>query len=100
MSLELMSLLHVLLNKARREGLMAIESDIEEPQNSAIFQAYPTLLKNPPLWGFISDYMLAIIGGNLGPHELEPIMDREIGPFLPEANVPARAVSSFAVALP
>lgn len=100
MSLELMSLLHVLLNKARREGLMAIESDIEEPQNSAIFQAYPTLLKDPLLVGFISDYMRVIISGNLSPHEVEAIMDQEIETFLLERNVPASALFSVADALP
>lgn len=100
MSLELMSLLYVLLNKARREGLMAIENDIEEPANSTIFQAYPELLKDPLLVGFICDYMRVIISGNLSPHEVEAIMDQEIDTLLLERNVPASALFTVADALP
>ncbi|HLR29972.1 MAG TPA: flagellar motor stator protein MotA [Paenalcaligenes sp.] len=100
MALELMSLLYVLLNKARREGLMTIENDIEEPHNSPIFQAYPALLKDPLLVGFISDYMRVIISGNLSPHEVEAIMDQEIETFLLERNVPASALYTVADALP
>jgi len=100
MALELMSLLYVLLNKARREGLMTIENDIEEPHDSPIFQAYPALLKDPLLVGFISDYMRVIISGNLSPHEVEAIMDQEIETFLLERNVPASALYTVADALP
>lgn len=100
MALELMSLLYVLLNKARREGLMAIEGDIEEPQNSPIFQNYPIVLKDPMLVGFISDYLRMIISGNLSPHEIEAIMDQEIDTFLLERNVPATALYTVADALP
>mgnify|MGYP001202541105 FL=1 len=100
MALELMSLMYVLLNKARREGLMAIENDIEEPQNSVIFQSYPAVLKDPLLVGFICDYMRVIISGNLSPHEVEAIMDQEIETFLLERNVPASALFSVADALP
>src|SRR5690625_4965947 len=100
MALELMSLLYVLLNKARREGLMTIENDIEEPHDSPIFQAYPALLKDPLLVGFISDYMRVIISGNLSPHAVEAIMDQEIETFLLERNVPASALYTVADALP
>src|SRR5690625_4818292 len=99
MALELMSLLYVLLNKARREGLMAIENDIEEPANSTIFQAYPELLKDPLHVGFICDYMRVIISGNLSPHEVEAIMDQEIDTLLLERNVPASALFTVADAL-
>jgi chemotaxis protein MotA len=34
-----------LLNKARKDGLVAIESDIEEPDKSAVFSKYPEFLK-------------------------------------------------------
>ena len=38
MAMELMSLLYDLLNKVRKEGLMSIERDIENPDESALFQ--------------------------------------------------------------
>ncbi len=100
MALELMSLMYVLLSKARREGLMTVENDIEEPHDSPIFQAYPALLKDPLLVGFICDYMRVIISGNLSPHEVEAIMDQEIETFLLERNVPSSALYTVADALP
>ena len=42
--LELLTLLYDIFNKTRREGLMAIEGDIEEPDTSPIFANYPSIL--------------------------------------------------------
>src|SRR3546814_2539551 len=55
--MELMALLYVLLNKARRDGLMSIESDIEEPETSPIFTEYPRILRDEKLMEFITDYL-------------------------------------------
>jgi chemotaxis protein MotA len=41
--MDLMALLYDILQKARREGLMAIEKDVEEPANSPLFQKYPEI---------------------------------------------------------
>ena len=41
--MEIMALLYELLQKARKEGLMSIESDVEDPQSSTVFQNYPSL---------------------------------------------------------
>ena len=46
--MEIMALLYELLQKARKEGLMSIEADVEEPQSSTIFQNYPALLADTP----------------------------------------------------
>src|SRR6266704_6579183 len=39
--MELMSLLYEILGKVRKEGLMSIERDIENPGESALFIKYP-----------------------------------------------------------
>ena len=41
--MELLALLYDILQKARKEGLMAIEKDVEDPHNSPLFQKYPTV---------------------------------------------------------
>ena len=41
--MELMALLYDILQKARKEGLMSIENDVEQPQNSPLFQKYQTV---------------------------------------------------------
>ena len=98
--MELMALLYVLLNKARRDGLMTIENDIEEPENSAIFAEYPRILRDPTLMVFITDYLRLMISGNMSPYEIETLMDQEIEAHQHEQNIPSRALAVVADALP
>src|SRR3546814_368354 len=77
--MELMALLYVLLNKARREGLMAIESHIEDPESSAIFTEYPRIRQDAKLMEFITDYLRIMISGNMSSFEIETLMAEEIG---------------------
>jgi len=98
--MELMALLYVLLNKARRDGLMSIESDIEEPGKSAIFAEYPNVLKDPKLMEFITDYLRIMISGNMSSFEIETLMDQEIETFQHERNIPTTALQAVADGLP
>ena len=41
--MELLALMFDILQKARKEGLMSIEADVEDPHNSALFKKYPTV---------------------------------------------------------
>jgi chemotaxis protein MotA len=52
-----LTLAYQLLNKARRQGLMSLESDIEDPDNSTIFTQNPVFLKNPHVRHFFCDSM-------------------------------------------
>ena len=98
--MQLMALLYVLLNKARRDGVMSVESDIEDPQTSPIFAEYPSVLNDPVLVEFISDYMRLIISGNMSSFEIETLMDQEIETHLHERNIPAMALRAVADGLP
>lgn len=98
--MELMALLYVLLNKARRDGLMSIESDIEEPETSPIFTEYPRILRDEKLMEFITDYLRLMVSGNMSSYEIETLMDQEIEAHHQERNVPANALHSVADALP
>mgnify|MGYP000456993382 CR=1 FL=1 len=100
MSLDLLGLIYDILNKSRREGIMAIESDVENPQASAVFARYPAILKNEPLALFIADYFRIISSGNLASHELEALMDQEIEGRLHELEQPGTALNKVADALP
>src|SRR5690606_13702363 len=55
--LEVLKLLYEILNKSRREGMMAVEADIEEPSASPIFSKYPGVLKDQRMTAFICDYL-------------------------------------------
>lgn len=98
--MQLMALLYVLLNKARRDGLMSVEGDIEEPYSSPIFAEYPGVVNDPGLVEFISDYMRLIISGNMSSFEIETLMDQEIETHLHERNIPSLALRAVADALP
>ncbi|MDQ8031404.1 flagellar motor stator protein MotA [Bordetella genomosp. 1] len=98
--MELMALLYVLLNKARREGLMAVESHIEDPQSSPIFNEYPRIMKDANLMEFITDYLRIMISGNMSSFEIETLMDEEIETFRHEREVPTHALQSMADGLP
>jgi chemotaxis protein MotA len=98
--MELLSLLYDILQKARKEGLMAIESDVEEPEKSAVFKRYPGILGDHHLMEFITDYMRMMVSGNLNAHEIESLMDSEIDTHHHEAHAPVAALQRMAGGLP
>lgn len=100
MYMDLLSLLYELFNKARRNGLMSIEEDVEEPDQSDIFERYPRVTEEHLLLEFICDYLRIISSGNLSAFELETLMDQDIETSLLEAEHPAHALGRVSDALP
>jgi chemotaxis protein MotA len=98
--LEVMSLLYGLLNKARKEGMIAIERDIDDPDQSALFKHYPKLLHDPMIRNFITDYMRLIVSSQMQSHELDELMLHEIEGFEHEAHIPSNALNKVSDALP
>ena len=84
--MELMALLYDILQKARKEGLMSIEKDVEEPHSSPLFQKYPTVGSDHHVVEFITDYLRMMVSGNLNAHEIESLMDSEIETHHHEAH--------------
>jgi len=76
--LETLGVLHSLMRELRTKSRNEVESHIDNPEESALFQAYPTVLKNHGLMQFICDYCRLIIIGNAKSHEIEALMDEEI----------------------
>lgn len=97
---ELLGLMYNLLNKARQQGLMSLEADIDEPEKSSIFTAYPALMKDHHVIEFICDYLRLIVTSNLQPFQLEALMDAEIESHHEEAMIPANAITKMADAMP
>lgn len=98
--LELLALLYEILQKARKEGLMAIEDDVENPENSALFQKYPTVGSDHHVVEFTTDYLRMMVSGNLNSHEIEALMDNEIETHHNEGHQPVAAIARLAGALP
>jgi chemotaxis protein MotA len=98
--MELMAMLYDILQKARKEGLMAIEKDVESPHESAIFSKYPTVGNDHHVVEFMTDYLRMMVSGNLNAHEIEALMDSEIETHHQEAHAPVAALARLAGALP
>ena len=98
--LELMAMLFEILQKVRKEGLMSIEKDVEDPHNSALFKKYPTMGSDHHVVEFITDYLRMMVSGNLNAHEIEALMDAEIETHHQEAQAPVAAIARLAGGLP
>lgn len=98
--IDLLGLMFRIFNKARRDGLMSIEADVEEPASSEIFNTYPNIAKNKHVVEFICDYLRLMISGASNPYQLEDLMILELDVHHHEAAAPARAVGVVAEALP
>jgi chemotaxis protein MotA len=96
----LMGLLFELLTKIRKEGLMSIERDIEDPTKSALFAKHPTIAADHHLLEFLTDYLRLMVSGNLNPMEIENLMDNEIDTHHHEAMIPAHAIQKVGDGLP
>ena len=98
--MELLALMFDILQKARKEGLMAIEKDVEEPEQSAIFKKYATVGSDHHVVEFITDYLRMMVSGNLNAHEIESIMDSEIETHHQEEHAAVAAIQRVAGGLP
>ncbi|MCX8114165.1 MAG: flagellar motor stator protein MotA [Burkholderiaceae bacterium] len=96
----LMALLYDILSKVRKEGMMAIESDVEDPHKSPLFQKHPVVGNDHHLVEFICDYLRMMVSGNMNPLEIENLMDQEIDTHHHEAMVPAHAIQKVGDGLP
>ena len=98
--MDLLAMLFEILSKVRKEGLMSIENDIENPDESPIFGKYPAIVKDHHVMEFICDYLRMMVGGNLNAFEIENLMDNEIETHHHEGEVPIHALAKLADGLP
>ncbi|MES2717889.1 MAG: flagellar motor stator protein MotA [Pseudomonadota bacterium] len=98
--MELLALMFDILQKARKEGLMSIEKDVEDPHSSAIFQKYPVVGNDHHVVEFITDYLRMMVSGNLNAHEIESLMDSEIETHHQEEHAAVAAIGRLAGGLP
>ena len=97
---DLLALLFEILAKVRKEGLMSIENDIENPDSSPIFSKYPSVAADHHAVEFMTDYLRMMVGGNLNAFEIENLMDMEIETHHQEAHTAPHVVSKVADAVP
>jgi chemotaxis protein MotA len=98
--MELMAMLFEILTKARKEGLMSIEGDIEEPEASPIFSKYPGVVGDHHLIEFMTDYLRLMVSGNMDAFQIENLMDNEIETHHHEGEVPVHVIAKVGDAMP
>ncbi|TDR73815.1 flagellar motor stator protein MotA [Paludibacterium purpuratum] len=98
--MELFAMLYEILAKVRKEGLMSIENDVDNPESSPVFTKYPSISKDHHVVEFICDYLRLMVGGNLNAFEIENLMDVEIETHHHEGEIPVAAVKTIADGMP
>jgi chemotaxis protein MotA len=96
----LLKLLYDLLVKIRKDGMLAIEADVENPAKSELFKKYPRITADHHMLEFITDCLRLMVGGDLDPHELESLLEYELETHHKEAHGPVHAVQRVSDALP
>jgi chemotaxis protein MotA len=97
--LETLKMMYDLLGKARKEGLMSLESDVEEPTKSPIFSKYPKFLKDHHVRDFLCDTLRMAVTGS-DPFDLDQLMELDMEVHHHESSQPITALSSMADSLP
>jgi len=98
--LEVLGVLHALMRELKSKSRSEVEAHIDNPMESPIFQAFPTVLKNHDLTHFICDYCRIIIIGNARPHEIEALMDEEIQTIRSDKLKPYHALTAMGDGFP
>jgi chemotaxis protein MotA len=97
---ETLRMMFGLFNKARKDGLVGIEADVEEPDKSPILAKYPDFLKNHHARDFVCDTMRMAITGGASPFDVDQMMELDMEVHHAGAASPAAALTTVADALP
>lgn len=98
--LDLLGAIYMLLIKAKIEGLMALENDIENPLDSKILTQFPNFLEQQRALEFLTDHMRLMVSGVKNVHELENLMDVELDTHEQESKQVSGAIMHVADGLP
>lgn len=98
--MELMSMLFEVLSKVRKEGLMSIEGDIDNPEESPIFSKYPAIQSDHHIMEFMTDYLRLMVSGNMDAFQIENLMDNEIDTHHAEGEVPVHCMAKLGDGMP
>jgi chemotaxis protein MotA len=98
--LETMKMLYELFSRARKEGLMALETDSDNPNESPVLSKYPQFLKDHHLLPFVCDTIRMAAGGGVEPFDMDQMMELDMEVHHHEAGQPVAALSTMADSLP
>lgn len=98
--LSTLRMMYQFLNKIRKEGLLSVEMDVENPAVSAIFKSNPDFLINHHARDFVCDTLRMAITGGVEPFDMDQMMELDMEVHHHGATQPVEALSTVADALP
>ena len=98
--IESLKMMFQLFNRARKDGLVGIENDVEEPEKSPVFSKYPHFLKNHHARDFVCDTLRMAITGGASPFDVDQMMEMDMEVHHMGATQPVSALSTVADSLP
>jgi chemotaxis protein MotA len=98
--LDALKMIYELFQIARRDGLVAIETHIEHPETSEVFQRYAAVTAQHHAITFLCDSLRLVLVGSVPPHDLEALMDSEIDVHHEQEARPVSVLQKVADALP
>ena len=98
--LSLLSMLYEIFGKARKQGLIALEQEVNNPEQGEIFKKYPQFLKNHHAVDFLCDTLKLMVNGVTDTFEIEKAMDAELDTHHQEGALPAGVLAKVGDGLP
>lgn len=98
--LDLLVLLSLFFRRIRKKGLLAVEADVNNPDESDLFKAFPDLLARRNVIEFICANFKVIITTNMAHHELEALLELDIESSHEESLLPSFLIGKIADGLP
>lgn len=98
--LEVLGCVNAILSKIRKEGLISIEQDVENPTNSPLFKNFPGVLHNESLVGFMTDNLKIISSTTIEAYRLDALMELDVDTNHHYELIPASSIAKLADALP
>lgn len=90
--LDLLQMMFQLFQTFRKEGPQGVEKHIENPEQSDIFKAYPSVMKNHHAIAFICDTMKMTLSTDLSPYDVDDLMDGDIRAIHAEEHMAQHAI--------
>jgi chemotaxis protein MotA len=98
--IDLLTMMYELFNVARKDGLVGLESHIENPDKSSVLTKYPDIVKNHHTLSFLVDTVRLIIMGGVPEHDLDAMMDLDLETHHNEQLLPSTALARVGDSLP
>ncbi len=98
--LSTLKMMYQFLNKVRKEGLLAVEMDVEKPAESALFKNFPDFLHDHHARDFVCDTLRTAITGGVEPFDMDQMMELDMEVHHHEAAQPCDSLTTVADSLP